>query len=228
MDRSEALNELATALATFQGTIGSVGKDKTANIPTKSGGSYSYSYADLSSIWDAIRKPLSESGLSVVQMPEIGDGMVYVSTLVLHTSGQWIQSTVGTRPADTTPQAIGSAITYLRRYGLGAMLGIVTDVDDDGAAGSQSKRPPQIERAPRPSAPVPQARRTSQEAPRRADDADRVSLLAEVAGLATQAAQAKLTVTRTKALNAMTMPELLAHKAALIGALELAEGGSPQ
>ena len=59
--QSESIKELATALAKVQAGIKPVKKDKTAKIPTKSGGSYSYNYADLSSVWDTCRDPLSSN-----------------------------------------------------------------------------------------------------------------------------------------------------------------------
>lgn len=228
-DRSEQVNELATALSAFQGKLSSVAKDKTANIPTKSGGSYSYSYADLSSIWEAIRTPLAECGLSVVQMPEFGDGMVFVSTLILHSSGQFIQSAIGTRPADVTPQAIGSAITYLRRYGLGAMLGIVTDIDDDGAAGSQHKQPPRVESrgTPAPDRPVA-PRRTPPTQPQRPPSPNREGMIKRIQQLTQEAKAKDITIERSKPYTTMTDAELLAHGKALSAALDLAEGGSPE
>lgn len=223
-NRSQEINELAAAMAQFQSKIGSVAKDKTANIPTKAGGSYSYSYADLSSIWDAIRAPLSEAGLSVVQMPEIGDGMVFVSTLIMHTSGQWLQSTIGTRAADATPQAIGSAITYLRRYGLGAMLGVVTDIDNDGQQPPQRPQPPRVE-SRRQSVPVPQSRR---QAPERIPSPNREGMIKRINDLTRQAQALKLEVVLKKQVVNMTNEELIAHGKALSAAIDLAEGGSPQ
>lgn len=228
-DRSEQVNELATALSAFQGKLSSVAKDKTANIPTKSGGSYSYSYADLSSIWEAIRTPLAECGLSVVQMPEFGDGMVFVSTLILHSSGQFIQSAIGTRPADVTPQAIGSAITYLRRYGLGAMLGIVTDIDDDGAAGSQHKQPPRVESrgTPAPDRPVA-PRRNPPAQPQRPPSPNREGMIKRIGILMVEAEKLDLEVTTRKPVAEMTNDELVSHGKALTAAIEMAQAGSPE
>lgn len=137
--QSESIKELATALAKVQANIKPVKKDKTAKIPTKSGGSYTYHYADLSSVWDACRELLTSNGLSVVQMPEAANGGsdIYLSTILMHSSGEWLSSMLLLRPTDTTPQALGSAITYARRYALAAMVGIVADEHDDGNAASQ-------------------------------------------------------------------------------------------
>lgn len=141
MNRSEQINELAGALAKVQATAPTVVKDKTAKIQPKNGGEYRYSYADLGSVWEAIRKPLADNGLSVAQFPETTDnGNVIVETILMHTSGQWLSSALVTRPRDDTPQSIGSAITYLRRYALSAMVGVVADEDDDGAAASKPQQ----------------------------------------------------------------------------------------
>jgi hypothetical protein len=149
--QSDSIKELATALAKVQAHIKPVKKDKTAKIPTKSGGSYTYHYADLSSVWDACRELLAANGLAVVQMPEAAHGgnELYLTTTLMHTSGEWMSSMLLLRPSDTTPQALGSAITYARRYALAAMIGIVADEDDDGAAASQPQQRPQAQRPAR-------------------------------------------------------------------------------
>ena len=129
---SEAIGELAFALAAAQGEMTAASKDAT-NPHFKS------RYATLASVWDAIRGPLSNHGLSVSQVlesPENGVG-VAVRTMLLHTSGQWIASRYVMPIGDKlTPQAIGSAITYARRYALSAIVGIAPDDDDDGNAAS--------------------------------------------------------------------------------------------
>jgi len=129
---SSSLVELATALAKAQGEIESAKKDST-NPHFKS------KYADLASVWDAIRGPLSKNGLSVVQMPTAYGSEVCVTTLLLHASGQWIKSTLTMLVGDkATPQAVGSAITYAKRYSLTSMTGVAPDEDDDGNAASGS------------------------------------------------------------------------------------------
>lgn len=145
--QSEQINELAAALAKAQGLLQPVLKDKTAKIPTKTGGGYSYSYADLSSLWEAIRHALSDNGIAVVQMPSTEGGRVNLTTMLAHASGQYISSTYSSSAGDGNPQSIGSAITYLRRYALAAMVGAVSDDDDDGAAASRPAQPQQQRRA---------------------------------------------------------------------------------
>lgn len=128
--------ELAKALAAFQGEAPKVAKDKTAKVPTKSGGSYSYSYADLADIAAAAYPLLSKHGLAFSCCPEpVGESARWVLRGVLmHTSGESLE---GSLPlASGTPQETGSALTYARRYLLGCLTGIVTDDDDDGVLAS--------------------------------------------------------------------------------------------
>jgi hypothetical protein len=127
MQMSESLTELGVALSKFQGEVNNVSKDKSG---------YGYKYADLAQILEAVRPLLSKHGLSVVQMPGKSDSGVTVTTMLLHSSGQWVQSETQL-PMDTAAkmsaaQAAGSVITYARRYALAAALGIAQE-DDDAA-----------------------------------------------------------------------------------------------
>lgn len=124
MEKSEQINELAAALAKAQGAIKGALKD-TANPFFKS------KYADLSSVWEACRSQLSANGLSVVQTPCQGEGGINVETMLMHCSGQWISSQFTMPVAKQDAQAVGSAITYARRYALAAMIGIAPEDDDD-------------------------------------------------------------------------------------------------
>ncbi len=128
------LGSLAEALAKAQSKFTAVAKTKTAKVPMKSGGTYSYNYADLADIWDMIRGPLGETGIAVLQPVETTDNGVVVTTMLIHAgSGQSLSCRVAMPTFQAGAQGLGSAITYARRYGLGSMLGIVTDEDDDGA-----------------------------------------------------------------------------------------------
>lgn len=127
MITSENINELATALASAQGELEDAGRDKKG---------YGYSYADLAQVLQLARPVLSKHGLSVVQMPHNEDGGIALTTRLCHTSGQWIEDTL-VLPVEigkgmSTAQAIGSIITYGRRYSLTAMVGI-TQEDNDAA-----------------------------------------------------------------------------------------------
>lgn len=153
---SAEIGELAKALAAAQGEMTAAAKDAT-NPHFKS------RYATLASVWDAIRGPLSRNGLSVSQVletPDAGPGVI-VRTMLLHSSGQWICSRyVMPIPDKLTPQAVGSAITYARRYALSAIVGIAPDDDDDGNAASVT---PARQEAPKPATkPEPPAKPASQ------------------------------------------------------------------
>ena len=93
-------------------------------------------YADLASVWDAIRDPLAANGISVVQAPRADGPKVTVETLLVHSSGQWMKDELTMTAQQASPQAIGSAITYARRYALAAMVGVAPIEDDDGNAAS--------------------------------------------------------------------------------------------
>jgi hypothetical protein len=157
---SPTVGAIFTALAKFQGAVDSVGKDRKGQI-----GAQRYQYADLPAVMDAIRAPLAKHGLAVVQPATIVEDTVMVRTLIVHESGEWIDCGCCGVPVFEAPkgitlaQARGSAITYLRRYGLQSALGLVAD-DDDGAsagnAGGYARRPdPQpTQHAPDPGAPI--------------------------------------------------------------------------
>lgn len=128
-EQSENINELATALAKAQGKITGALKDSSNPF-------FKSKYADLAACWDSCREPLSDNGLSVIQVPSADDIGVTVTTILAHSSGQWIKSTLRMVPKDGSPQSVGSAITYARRYALAAMVGLA-QIDDDGNAASQ-------------------------------------------------------------------------------------------
>jgi len=134
MDMSPDIKDLAIALAKVQAAIKPATKDAT-NPHFKS------RYADLPAVWDACRKELSGNGLSVVQLPaDAGEGRVGLKSILLHSSGQYIACEYSTRLQQDNAQGVGSALTYLRRYALAALVGIVADEDDDGNAASQPAR----------------------------------------------------------------------------------------
>ena len=131
---SPELDQLATALALAQGSMQGAVKDRT-NPAFKS------SYADLASTWDACRVALSSNGLAVSQHPgRLEDGSVTVTTMLLHRSGQHISSICSALPRDASPASVGLVVTYLRRYGLAAAVGVSPE-DDDGQAASQPAAP---------------------------------------------------------------------------------------
>ena len=121
MKTSESITNIAVALHKFHGLMGKVGKDAT-NPHFKN------KYASLSNIIEATTPHLNAVGLSIIQLPcESG-----LETMLLHTSGEYISSVSLTPCKDASnPQALGSALTYARRYALGAVLSMNIDEDDD-------------------------------------------------------------------------------------------------
>lgn len=128
MNKSDTTGELAAALAKAQGEMTFAAKDAT-NPHFKS------RYADLAAIVDAIRVPLSKNGLSYSQLCDFNEtGALIVETVLMHSSGEWISGKLFMPVPQQTPQGIGSALTYAKRYSLAAIIGIAADEDDDGEA----------------------------------------------------------------------------------------------
>lgn len=124
MNQSESINELASSLAKAQGSIQGALKD-SKNPHFKS------NYADLASVWEACRKPLSENSLSISQIPATREGKHMLTTMLMHSSGQWIRSEMELPIQKPGPQELGSCLSYCRRYALASMVGIY-QTDDDG------------------------------------------------------------------------------------------------
>ena len=125
MKQSESITDLATALCLAQAEMGGAIKD--SNNPF-----FKSSYADLTSVIKVIKEPFAKWGLSFVQLPvtSAGGNGIGVSTMLMHKSGQWLQSEYLLPMDKVTPQGAGSAITYARRYALQSLVGIPS-VDDD-------------------------------------------------------------------------------------------------
>lgn len=128
-DETRTLGPLAAALAKASIGFGTVTRDKKVTITQKNGGSYSFQYAPLDVILAAVRKPLADNGLAVVQMLDGG----HLVTTLIHESGAEISGRVPLPQVDDI-KGLGSAVTYLRRYAIQAMLGIAAEDDDDGSA----------------------------------------------------------------------------------------------
>jgi hypothetical protein len=146
--QSQDIGDLAKALTKAQGVMTSASKDGTNPH-------FGKSYATLDSIWQAIRKPLSEHGLCVVQSILPDNTLV---TTLLHESGQWMRSYLKLNPVRNDPQGIGSALTYGRRYSLAAIVGICqADDDGDDASERPTGRPASEPASDRKSTPKPAA-----------------------------------------------------------------------
>ena len=131
MQKSDTISALAAALAKAQAAIRPAKKDSTNPH-------YKSKYADLASVMEACRDALAANDLSIVQMPvDLTPGYASLETVLLHKSGEWMSSVASCRLGKDDAQGYGSAITYLRRYCLAAMLAIAQDDDDGEAAASQ-------------------------------------------------------------------------------------------
>jgi ERF superfamily protein len=138
MAKSDSIKELAGALSKGQGEFPTIAKNRTANVPMKAGGKYSYRYADLADVISAIAPVLAKNGLSISQAPTIIDSKLVLETTLMHASGEWMTSVYPLQSYDR-PQEMGSEITYARRYTLTSILGIHAEEDDDGAIAGTAK-----------------------------------------------------------------------------------------
>lgn len=133
MNKSEQINELAKALAEAQAEL--------KNPPLDSENPHFKSrFCSLAGARDAIIPVLAKHGLSLIQSAGSDERGPKLVCLLMHTSGQWVETDPLTLPASKQDaQGYGSALTYGRRYTLMALAGVVGDADDDGQSAS---RPP--------------------------------------------------------------------------------------
>jgi len=126
--KSDKIDKLAAALTKAQSEM--KGAEKKSVNPFFNSG-----YADLHTVIESSFPHLTKYGLSVIQGNDSKPGEFFVTTMLLHESGQWIKSKLKMPIEKITAQSIGSTITYGRRYGLSAITGIA-QYDDDGNAAS--------------------------------------------------------------------------------------------
>jgi hypothetical protein len=132
--RSETIEKIAPALIAFQSELPAIAKDKD-NPYFKS------KYADLATISEAIKSPLAANKLAYTQHFEQQESQtVCVTTVLLHESGEWLANSCKLPVNKADAQGYGSAITYARRYGLSALLGLVSEDDEDGNAASEKPK----------------------------------------------------------------------------------------
>lgn len=133
MNKSESISKLATALAQAQSEMGNAHKGSSNPF-------FKSKYADLNAIREAIMPSLLSNGISVLQPTVTIDGINYVETMLLHTSGEWISGiTQIIFGKANDAQAQGSGISYARRYGLQSLVCIGADDDDANAASQPTK-----------------------------------------------------------------------------------------
>ena len=125
--RSSDLKDLFTALAKAQAEM------QTAELSSQNP-YFKTRYADLAAIVKASRPALTQNGLALIQqIITHDDSHTYLYTMLCHNSGQWVESRVRIVPPKNDAQSLGSYITYLRRYSIAAICGIVTSNEDDDA-----------------------------------------------------------------------------------------------
>lgn len=124
---SDQINDLASALAKAQGDLENVGRaGMNPHFRAK--------YATLGDVLDEVRPKFAKHGIAILQLPVNGEGPnIGITTRFVHSSGQWIESTLYVAPIKFDAQGAGSVLSYLRRYSLMAMAGVGPD-DDDGEA----------------------------------------------------------------------------------------------
>ena len=140
MRQSDSIENLAAALAKAQGEIDDA--SKTGLNPA-----FKSRYADLAAVRAVIREPLAVNDLAIIQLPRTLDGAVEVETMILHKSGEFIAETLRMPVNKWDSHGIGSGITYARRYGCMALLGIAADDDDGNAAVERTPAPAPVKKA---------------------------------------------------------------------------------
>lgn len=156
--QSDTISKIALALSKAQAKI--TAAKRTAENPF-----FGSKYADLNSVWESLRAPLSEHELAVVQTPIEDEHGTAIITTLAHSSGEWFRSKLYITPKAKDAQSVGSAITYARRYALSAITGAAPDDDDDGngaaghngngAAKTTAPRTPPLENMARKRAQLP-------------------------------------------------------------------------
>lgn len=126
INKSESIANLVKALSALQGELKDA--DKNALNPH-----FKSKYADLSEVLGNLRPLLAKNQLALSQFPSFENGIVSVTSLLAHASGEWIESTASAPATKQDVQGVGSAITYLKRYSAAAIVGMASaDQDDDG------------------------------------------------------------------------------------------------
>lgn len=134
-----ALNNINAALADLQTQLPRITKDLTAKVKSeRTGAQYSYNYADLAQISAEVLPLMGKLGLSFISRPTVVDGNFVLVYELRHISGEVIGGVYPLpAPGRDTPQAIGGAITYARRYCLCAVTGVAPDDDDNDAQAAE-------------------------------------------------------------------------------------------
>lgn len=126
-DKSETTDALFKDFTKALGEMEDIVKNKAG---------FNYKYAPLDVLMAMARPVLKKNNIGITQTATVDDGMVFIYTVVMHTSGQYVAYHPMKLPMGAKAQETGSMITYARRYALMALLNIASeDEDDDGATG---------------------------------------------------------------------------------------------
>jgi hypothetical protein len=144
MQTSPTIENIAAAFVKFQTAVKNPENSRENPFFKKK-------YAPLDKILAETRPLLGDNGLSVVQDSYADNGSVFVNTILIHTSGEWIMTgPLAMTPDKPTPQGVGSALTYARRYALCAILGIAGEEDDDANTAEPKGNPASAANEPKP------------------------------------------------------------------------------
>lgn len=131
--RSQTIGEIGAALARAQGDFDAAHKDAKSHYGT---------YADLKAVIKAVQEPLAKNEIAYYQALSANGASVTCDTVLIHSSGEWLRSSLTLTADDRSPQKQGSAATYARRYGLQAAVGLAAEDDDaDSAQGVTTPDP---------------------------------------------------------------------------------------
>ncbi len=135
MYKSESIVNISKSLLAAQRKTGAASKE--AKNPF-----FKSKFADYGSVLEAVKAPLNDEGISILQPTVFHDGKTFVETTLLHESGEWISSMTDVVCAkQNDPQAMGAAITYSRRYGLQSLLSLPAEDDDGESAMLRDSKP---------------------------------------------------------------------------------------
>jgi|GEM_PF-3204286 len=141
MERSEKLDQLSTAMAKVQAEITDPERNaKNAFFKDESG--KASTYATLDACMKVARPLLAKNGLALIMSPVTDGTMAGIEWLLSHQSGQFLSDRLMMAPSKGTPQGVGAALTYARRYLISALTGMASEPDDDGTAASNGHQEP--------------------------------------------------------------------------------------
>ena len=140
---SQTVGKLTEALAKAQIAFLPVKRTEKVDFSTAGGARKKYNYAPLEAVIEATKKALSDNGLAVMQTLKSAEESTLLEPLLSHISGEWVKSEVYVGKQDLAPQLLGSALTYMRRYSLSAILNIASEEDDDAESVTGREQIPQ-------------------------------------------------------------------------------------